>query len=180
MKRSATLAVLAMLAFCAAANGAQSGATLEMNNRALFIRAEETIIKEIKAWAEYERARRPLHFEKVKQTISERYGQTVEMEGFSAEEPASVSGVQMVRIGVREAVLTGRIPPVEGLSTEEAMIVLKAFGFIAYDPRVFYSLSEQEKIRLLIESDRPLLVLESTGAFDKIRIYFKQEMGRNN
>ncbi len=180
MKRAAIYMLLIMIAFSACASAAESGATLEMDNRALYIRGKETVIKEIKAWAENERARRRLHFEKVKHAISERYGQTVEMEGFSAEEPASVSGVRMSRIGVREAILTGRIPPVEGLSADEAMVVLKTSGFAVYKPHVFYALSEQEKIRLLLGADMPLLVMEDTGPFDEIKIYFKQEMGKNN
>ena len=181
MKRSSVFFVFFIIAAAlisgAPAAAEPAAATIELNDCAVFVRADEAVIKEIKTWAESEEGRAAADYTELKRILDGRYGDRVRSERFAVEKLSTVAGLRTVRLTVREAALTGRTPPIEGLLPEEAAAVLGMFGFTVAAGREFDALPEQEKIRLLNTSEGALLVLEGTGPSDELIIYYMEQDG---
>ena len=170
MKRLILLIVIFLFYAFTAACGDQAHATMELNDRAIVVWGKDELVKEITEWAESGDFSAAGH-EEVTRRITERYGDSVRVEDFFKTEFEELSNGQKILIPVREAVVNGRIPPIEGLGLDEAMILLGLFGFSVSTDREFSSMTDAEKITELINSEGPLLVLNGTGPFDGIIIY---------
>jgi hypothetical protein len=169
----ASLPAASFYSRAAAADESLSQATIELKGHAFFIRADDRIIGDIEQWAGTEEAR-GADFGKVKQYLDTQFGGRIKIEEFHSAELVSIKGMTSVAMTVREAVLKGRIPPIEGLLPEEALIVLEAFGFTTILYHDYNTMSDQEQYGKLYSGEGPLAALGGTGPFDTITLFYKE------
>ncbi|MFA6448161.1 MAG: hypothetical protein WCX65_01725 [bacterium] len=180
MKKTALLTVFLLIAPFAAASASVSSMTIEFKNGAVFVQADAKIMKEIKEWAEKSGIHSAADSKNIIETLSGRYGNRIQIESFVTQQLSAAAGVKEVRMPLRNAILAGRIPPVENLSLDEAMIVLGGFGFTAMTDRYFSSLSNDMKLRKLVETDTALIILDGTGPDDELKMYYREETGEKH
>jgi len=174
MKKLFLLIILLFLS-ASAASADISHATIEVKGGAVFVTAEDVTVNEIKQWADTEVNRGESDFAAVAKALSERFGDKITIESFATQEFAAAAGVKEVSLPLRDAILSGKVPPVEGLSLDEAMIVLAAFGFNAVPAIDFNLFTEDRKFSAMLEAETALVVFDGTGPFDEIKVYYKLE-----
>lgn len=170
MKKPIILSLVFLLGAFASARGEQAHVTIETDGRAVVVWGGEGTIKGIMEWLETGELE-SIGYEETGSKIIERYGDSVRVEYFSEVGFEELSKGKKNRVPVREAMIRGLLPPIEGLKMDEALMVLGGFGFSAAGDQEFSMMPDAEKIVKLIEASGPLLVLTGTGPFDEIMIY---------
>jgi hypothetical protein len=169
------IALSLLLAPLAASAKELSSMTIELKGSAVFVLSDAKIIKEIEAWANGDVIQASADSGQIVKTLSSRFGSDIQIETFVTQELSSAAGTQEIRLPLRDAILSGRIPPVENLSMDDAAIVLATFGFSSVTTREFDALSDDQKLRRLLEADKALIVLEGTGPFSEMSMYYREE-----
>jgi len=156
-----------------------SQVTIETKSRAFFVRAEENVVQEIRQWTGTTEAREQ-GLEQIKKQLSNRYGNRINIDEFYPAELTSIQGVMSVSMTLREATLSGDIPSIEGLTVDEALIVLGTFGFIGTTRRDFNAMSDQDKYRRLYSGRGPMVVIDGTDPLIPVTIYYKESRGEKH
>jgi hypothetical protein len=162
-----------------AARAETSRITVELDGEAVVVWADESVAPEIMDWlksGEFKTASR----DEITKKIVDRYGGAARAEVFFDVKAEKLTGARKSIVPLREAVLSGAIPPIEGLAPDDVPIILGIFGFSVLGAREFSMMSEVGIAQKLVESNNRLLVFNGTGPFDEIAIYSgeKEETSR--
>jgi len=168
-------ALILLLAAAGAARAETISMTVETGGYALLVTGDEAVISEIDAALEKIKPGNE-NAAALASSLLEKYPGKVEIEMFAVPGSAAADAV-ITRLTVREAVLRGVTPPVEGLSFEEASAVLAAFGFTVFSGKDFDRMSEAGRRREFYLAEGTALMLDGAGPYDYITIYRKKGGG---
>lgn len=168
------LLMAAALAFAtppaAGSAGAAETMTVEIAGRAILVRAPQPVIEDIRSIRDSlpEDISTAADFIEI---IERRYGGEVHYEVFKTPGMSDFSEYEKTEINVREAVLRGIIPPVEGLDNAAAAKVLNRFGFGAFKHDEIDTMDDESRARMFYLADETIIVFTDTAPFSKIVIY---------
>ncbi len=174
MRRVLYISLLFIIVVCCAARvsaGEPESMTVELDGRAVLLYADTKILDEIETM-KHEGFKGIETADDFIELIKNRFGNDIKYEVFVLPGVSDMSEVYKTTVlPLREAVLRGIIPPVEGLDASRADRVLTVFGFKTLSSSEMEKMSEQERGRMLYLSEGTIVILTNTEPFSEIIIY---------
>jgi hypothetical protein len=107
--------------------------------------------------------------------IRRHYGNELKAETFAVSDVGNLPDVTVITLPLRQAVLEGWAPPLEGLEPVEIETLLRAFEIRAIRREAFDKMAADEKIAYLYGGAGPLLVYSGNGSYETVTLYLRVE-----
>lgn len=170
MKKSFLAVMIFAIALNAgAAARASESMTLEMMDGALLVVAEDDVADAVERRAESLKQEMD-SAEKVRGILAGEFGSKVTLELFFKPTIGNMAGLKIERLTVREAILRGELPPIEGLEMKAAVAILEKCGFSVTEDSLFTGMQNGDAAREAFLTEGRLAALSGSRPMDIVEI----------